>query len=280
MRIRSVLASGAVLLAVAGTSVATAGAASATSAHPRPSPVATGSVALSGPIQYVSFVAVPARGHQHARGFIDYANFTYPAVGTNVWNIGGTHQLTFTSGGTAYQHTMTVSTVTPLSTHSTAFTGTGSYNTDPTHYTWTVSGTVSWNVVSFTIKYDPTSANPGYQVTGQGVISATDGSVSGTATDSAGNTLPFTMPASSAFQVLKYTAPVKWASIWGHNASFVFTIPKGTPAGLTGLRIVVKVHDGGPGYAKDTYAHGVATSPHNGPVTQYPITSGNIFVRK
>ena len=280
MRIRSILASGAVLLAVAGTTVATAGAAGAATAHPRPSPVATGSVALSGPIQYVSFTAVPGRGHHPARGFIDYANFTYPAAGTNVWNIGGTHQVTFTSGGTAYQHTMTVATVTPLSTHSTAFSGTGSYNTDPTHYTWTVTGTVSWNVVSFTIKYDPTSANPGYQVTGKGVISAKDGSVSGTATDSAGNTLPFTMPASSAFQVLKFTAPVTWAAISGHNASFVYKIPRGTPAALKGLRVIVKVHDGGAGFKYDTYAHGFATSPHNGPVTQFPITSGNIFVRK
>ena len=72
-----------------------------------------------------------------------------------------------------------------------------------------------------------------------------------------------------------------WAVIRGHNARFGFTIPKGTPAALTGLPIVVKVHDGGtPGWKYDTYAHGVATSWHNGPVTQYPITSGNIVVHK
>jgi hypothetical protein len=276
MKIRSLFASGALVLAVAGGSVATAGAASA---HPRPSvPSATGSVALSGPIQYVSFAVSARHGHHHSQGWIDYANFTYPDPGTNVWNIGGTHTLTFSVGSSTYQHTMNVTTVTPLSTHSTAFSGTGTYNPDPTAYTWTVNGTVTWNMVNFTIVYTGT-ADPGYQVTGQGQIAA-DGSVSGTATDSNGTTLAFTMPAGSAFAVLKYTAPVTWVSIFRHNANFVFTIPQSAPAGLAGLPIIVKVHDGGPGYAHDTYAHGVATSPHNGPVTQYTITSGNITVRK
>ncbi len=50
--------------------------------------------------------------------------------------------------------------------------------------------------------------------------------MSGTAHDSNGLTLPFTMPAGSAFQVLRYQAPVTWAVISGHNARFGFTIPK------------------------------------------------------
>ncbi len=278
MRIRSILASGAVLLTVAGTSVATAGGASAAPAyHPRPSPVATGSVALSGPIQYVSFTAVPGRGHQHARGFIDYTNFIYPASNTNVWNISGTHALTFTVGASSYQHTMDVTTVTPLSTTSTSFSGTGTYNPDPTTYTWTITGTVTGNAVSFIIVY--TGTNAGYTVKGQGLISAADGSVSGTATDSSGTTLAFTMPADSAFQVLHYTAPVTSAVIRGHDASFMYTIPMGTPRRLAGLQVIVKAHDGGPGFKYDTYAYGVVRGPHHGRVTQYPITSGNIFVR-
>ncbi len=267
MKIRSILATGAVALAVVGGSVTAAG---ASTTNVRPVPTATGSVALSGPIQYVSF-AVSARAGHH--GSIDYANFTYPAANTNVWNISGTHGLVF--AGT-YAHTMTVTTVTPLSTHSTRFSGTGTYNTDSS-YTWTVTGTVSWNAVSFSIVY--TGTNAGYQVSGHGLI-APDGSVSGTARDSNGLTLPFTMPAGSALQVLRYQAPVTWAVISGHNASFGFTIPGYAPAALAGLPIVVKVHDGGPGYQNDTYAHGVATSWHNGPVTQYPITSGNITVNR
>ena len=54
MKIRSILISGALALAVAGGSVATAGAASA---HPVPVPKAAGSVALAHPAQYVTFKA-------------------------------------------------------------------------------------------------------------------------------------------------------------------------------------------------------------------------------
>ena len=89
MKIWSIFASGAVALAVVGGSAAGAG---ASSVHVRPVPTATGSVALSGPIQYVSFAASARTGHH---GWIDYANFTYPAADTNVWNIGGTHALVF-----------------------------------------------------------------------------------------------------------------------------------------------------------------------------------------
>ena len=101
-------------------------------------------------------------------------------------------------------------------------------------------------------------------MSGRGLIAA-DGSVSGTATDSNGATLSFTMPADSAFEVLNYTAPVTWAAVYqNHNANFVFTIPKKAPAGLAGLCIIVKVHDGGPGYVHDTYAHGSAQAPTTG----------------
>ena len=165
-----------------------------------------------------------------------------------------------------------------MSTHSTLFSGTGTYDQDPTHYTWTVSGTVSWNAVPFSIIY--TGADQGYTLTGHGFI-ARDGSVSETATDIRGNTLKFTMPEGSAFEVLRYTAPVAWAFVYPHgNASFGYTIPKWLPNGLAGLHIVVKVHDGGSGYKHDDLGFGVATSRFNGPVAYYKITSGNIFVRR
>lgn len=264
MKIRSILASGALALAVVGGSVAGAGAASA---QYTPVPTATGSVALAQPIQYASFFVFGGYGQYH--GWINYTNFTYPAAHTNVWNIGGTHALVFTVGSSQYTHTMNVTTVTPTSTHSTTFSGTGSYTTDPS-YTWTVTGTVNWNKVSFSIVY--TGTNAGYKVSGLGWIKP-DGSVYGTATDSNNATLQFTMPAGSALQVLSYTAPVRSASIWDHTATFRFTIPKGTP--LAGVRVVVKVHQGSHGYQSDTWAHGVAGYP----LTQYPITSGYIFVR-
>lgn len=270
MKIRSLLACGALALAVAGGSVATSGAAVAAPKAPGPA-IATGSIALASPTQYEVFTAIPGHGRYH--GYVDYANFTYPVtapVHTNVWNITGTHALTFYVGTTPYAHTVDVATLTPLSTHSYRFTGTGS----TTGYTWTITGTVNWNAVSFVIAYNGST----YRVTAHGLIKP-DGSVTGTAVDTSKVALTFTMPAGSAFQVLRYTAPVTWAAVYAHhNASFVFTIPKGMPAGLAGLRIIVKVHEGGPGFKHDTYAAGVATSPHNGPVTYYPITSGYIFV--
>jgi hypothetical protein len=265
------LISGALALAVAGASVVTAGAASA---HPVPVPKAAGSVALAHPGQYVTFKAQAGHGRYH--GWIDYANFMYraPFAHTNVWNIGRASQLTFTVGSAAYNHAMKVSTVTPLSTTMTQFSGTGKYSGTEA-YTWTINGTVRYDHVSFKIAYDQGS----YSLTATGVI-ARDGSVSGTATDSNSVTLPFTMPAGSAFQVLRFQAPVSWAAFGRHHdATFGFTVPR-IPVRLAGLHMIARVHDGGPGFTYDTYAQGVAFWGHFGKVFPYQITSGNIFVHR
>lgn len=274
MKIRSMLISGTLALAVAGGSVATAGAASA---HPLPVPKATGSVALAHPTQYVSFDVKGGPGRYH--GWIDYANFMYraPFAHTNVWNIGGTHQLVFTVGSSTYAHTMHVTSVTPTSTTATSFTGFGTYNPNATDYKWTISGTVSYNKVSFIITYTG-KADTGYTLTVTGATIARDGSVSGTATDSNKLTLPFTMPAGSAFQVLRFTAPVTWASIGRHDATFGYTVPW-MHVRLAGTHMIVKVHDGGPGFP-DTYAQGIAFWGHFGKVFPYKITSGNILVHR
>jgi hypothetical protein len=264
------LIGGALALAVAGGSVATAGAASA---HPVPVPKVTGTVALAHPAQYVTFKAQAGHGRYH--GWIDYANFKYraPFAHTNVWNIGKASELTFTVGGATYKHTMKVDTVTPVSTIKTQFSGTGKFlGTEA--YTWTINGTVSYDQVSFKIAYDQGN----YSLTATGVI-ARDGSVSGTATDSNSLTLPFTMPAGSAFQVLRFQAPVTWATIGRHDATFGFTVPR-MPVRLAGLHMIAKVHDGGPGFTYDTYAMGVAFWGHFGKTIQFPITSGNIFVHR
>ena len=175
-------------LTVTGGSVATAGGRAPT----RSGAKATGSVALAHPAQYVSFNVHAGPGRHH--GWIDYANFTYraPFAHTNVWNIGRAKQLTFTVGGASYKHTMKVDTVTPVSTTTTQFSGAGFWNDDPT-YTWTITGTVSYEHVSFYILY--TGANKGYNVTATGVI-ARDGSVSGVkAKASDGQLLDFAIPA-------------------------------------------------------------------------------------
>lgn len=268
------LATAAVAFVAVGGGIATAGAAGATPTPiPRPAPMATGSVALSGPAQYVSFSAFP-QGRYH--GSVDYANFTVRAAHTNVWNVMGTHPLTFFVGPTKYAHTMKATSITPLSTHSTSFTGIGTFNADPTHYAWTISGTVNWNAISFKIVY--TGADKGYNLSGFGWIRH-DGSVFGTARDSNGKVLPFTMPRGSAFQVLRFTSPVAWASVFGHGyANFGYTVPWWLPR--AGTYYLVKVHDGGPGFQFDTFAQGVAFWRFIGPVFKYQITSGNIYVRR
>ena len=236
---------------------------------------ATGGIALSDPSQYVSFNAFDY-GATGDRGTIAYTNFEYFALGTGVWNVGGTYPLVVTLGGN-FPHTMTIDTVTPISTTATKFSGSGYYDPDPS-YTWTVTGLVSGSDISFTIVYTGTSA--GYTFSAVGTI-APDGSMSGTATDSLlQSPLTWTVPAGSVLEVLSYTASVSCAvvDVVASDATFVFTIPPGFP-GLSGLNIVAKVHDGGtPGTNGDTWAHGVATSACDGPADFYPIVSGNLVV--
>ena len=247
----------------------------AASATTTPLPTARGHVALAGPLQYVKFAV---HTHTSHHGWINYTNFTYPASGTHVWNISKASALTFTVGGSAYAHTMTVTSVKALSPVATRFAGTGSYNADPTT-TWSIRGVTSHDALAFFIVYTG-GTDAGYWVRGHGLIAA-NGSVSGTAVDRNGQTLGFTMPAGSAFSVLHYQAAVRGAIIRAHNARFEFTIPASAPSGLAGLNILVKVHDGGtPGRVFDTYGHGVATGWLTGPVTYYPITSGNIVVHR
>lgn len=263
MRLRALLAGGTLALAVGGTAVATAGGASAvTLKQARTVQEAVGSVALANPLQYANFVAIP-KGHSH--GSIDYTNFTYAASGTNVWNISGANAITFNANGTDYQHSLNVTSLTATSNHSTRFSGTGAYGTQ---YTWDINGSVNWNKVKFTIDYN----NSPYSVTGNGLIGS-NGSVRGSATDSNKTALTFSMPAGSAYSVLSYRAPVTRANVKHESATFTFTIPKTAPAGLAGLNILVKVHAGGAS-SGGSWAHGVAP----GPVTNYPITSGQIRV--
>lgn len=92
--------------------------------------------------------------------------------------------------------------------------------------------------------------------------------------------------------VLNYTANVMCASVdkETHNARFMFQIPEGWP-GLSGLYVVVGVHDGGtPGTKGDTYGH--AATANLATATQwcetgdgfspsgYSITAGNLVVHK
>jgi hypothetical protein len=85
---------------------------------------------------------------------------------------------------------------------------------------------------------------------------------------------------------LHYTANVTCATVSGNDARFMFQIPSGFP-GLSGLYVVVSVHDGGsPGTKADTYGH-TATADlttakslceYGVGVTNYKITGGNLVV--
>jgi hypothetical protein len=69
--------------------------------------------------------------------------------------------------------------------------------------------------------------------------------------------------------IRSHIAPVKSANVERHDSTFRFTIPASVP-GLAGTPVTVKVHDGGPGPAHDTYAHGVTGTT----LTPYPIIGG------
>lgn len=259
------------LAAILGLAMAGFMAAPAAGATTTRLPTAQGHVALSGPLQYVKFAAF---GHTSHHGWVSYTNFDYATPGTHVWNISGAKSLTFTVGSDSYAHTIKTLNIKALSPVKTAFSGTGFYNADPST-TWTMKGGVKSDSIWFSIVYI-TGTDAGYTVNGHGTIAA-NGSVSGSAVDRNGNTLGFTMPPGSAVSVLHYQTGLTFAWIMRHhNAKFGFTIPATAPAGLAGLPIIVKVHDGGPGFHFDTYGHGVAP----GPVTYYTITSGNIFVHR
>jgi hypothetical protein len=89
--------------------------------------------------------------------------------------------------------------------------------------------------------------------------------------------------------VLHYSAKVLCATVSGHDARFMYQIPDGWP-GLSGLYIVMAVHDGGtPGTNGDTWGFGVppnlATAQNwcevGGFTPQnYLIVAGNLVVHK
>jgi hypothetical protein len=253
------------MLATAGVAGASAASASTIQRH-QPPRAAYGSVELGTPLQYETFLAFQSSWFQGSRfhGNVDYTNWTYAEPGSGVFApAAGSHALVFTYQGSQYAHTLSSGlTLVALSPDRLAFSGSGSY--DKGGITWTLKGQVTDNKLRATIAYDGQS----YKVFLHGRV-ADDGSVSGVARSSTGQSLTFTMPAGSFVSVLHYIAPIKWANVQRHDATFRFTIPASVP-GLAGTSVTVKVHDGGRGPANDTYAHGVTGTT----LTPYPIIGG------
>ena len=230
-------------------------AATAASAAPLPRQ-ATGSVELAGPLQYEQFLALQS-GRYH--GTVDYTNWanTQYGAGSGVYAPAAAPiALTFTFGGGQYAHTLNGAglKLVALSPDRLAFSGTGSYP----GITWKISGQVNDSRLTATITYDQKVGGKVYRVVMTGKV-AKDGSVSGSARSSQAQALKFTMPAGSFPSVLHYVAPVQSAQIKGHDATFTFVIPSKV-AGLAGVKVTVKVHDGGPAW-RDTYAHNGAAYP-------------------
>lgn len=232
---------------------------------------ATGGVWLTSPSQYVSFNAFDyANGAD--RGTVNYTNFEYAAPGSGAWlPVVGTYALTTAVAGAPYSHTMIIDMVKVVSPTNVTFSGTGFYIADPS-ISWTVTGSIVDGVVSFHILY--TGTNAGYTFDATGLAAA----MSGTGTDS--NLTPLeTWAISPAFahEVLSYTASVTCATVSSatSTASFGFTIPAGFP-GLSGLNIVMAVHDGGSPGTKDLMGIGVGTC--GGATSNYPIVGGNLVV--
>jgi hypothetical protein len=234
-------------------------------AAPAPPREAYGSMELGGPLQYETFFALQ-NGRNH--GGIDYTNWTYAEPGSGVWApVAGSHALVFTYQGSNYAHTLNGGlSLVAVSPDQLRFSGTGEYNAQA-GATWKINGTVTDGRFSAKITYNGT-LQPGYKVALNGKV-ARDGSVSGMAKSSTGQALTFTMPAGTFISVLHYVAPVTSVQVKGHDATFRFTIPAKVP-GLAGTKITVKIHDGGPGRAHDTYAHGVTGTP----LSLYPIIGG------
>ena len=275
MKIRTKVAAVAAPVALGAIVLGTAGQASA-AVHPaslmayhhqqKAIAVAGAEITSSGYERYAQVLAL--QGYGHNKGYVQYTNFNVAEPGSGVWApAAGPHGLVFTYQGSQYAHTLNGRLkLVAISPERLAFSGSGEYN-GQAGATWTISGQVTQGTLKATITYNGT-LQPGYRVTLTGKI-ARDGSLSGTAQSSQGQALTFTMPAGSFASVLHYIAPIKSANVQRHDATFQFTIPASVP-GLAGTKVTVKVHDGGPGWAHDTYAHDVTGTQ----LSPYPIIGG------
>ena len=105
------------------------------------------------------------------------------------WKLASSCEITYTLDNVGYTHTYTLT-----NGNNGAFSGTGSYNPDPS-YTEDITGNVTGNAVTFHVLYTGTSA--GYTLDATGAVSNT-GVISGTATDSLSRSFTFASTASCA----------------------------------------------------------------------------------
>jgi hypothetical protein len=266
MRIRTILATAAAPAALAAILLGTAGQASAAAL-----PHLTGSVALAGPAdQWASLNNIAAPGS----GSLSYTNFNVAdsaASGVGSLPKGTAIPLSFNLDGTPYNHTLIVDSIQPTGLASFTFTGHGSWDGDAKDYTWTATGSVTGEALTMHLVYTGTG-NPGYTVDASATIDPATGTLTGTASSSAGQS--FTLTGSGAFQALSFNAPVDHVTVTpssagGGDAQFSSAIPAGHT--YEGVGFTETVHDGGsPGAGHDSWSQNPS-----GPSV---ITAGNLTV--
>jgi len=228
----------------------------------------TGSVNLDAPDQVATFNNIAGTNS----GSFTYTNFNQPdTAATGVWSLpkGTPIQLQVNQGAAQFNHVLIVNSIEPTSQSSLSFTGHGYWadlnGPNGPVYNWTATGTIVGNQLSLHLLY--TSGAPGYTADDTATINP-DGSATGTATDSNGDTgLTVSIPANSLFQALSYTAPVSGVNINGADATFSSAIPAGHVYPNTPFTITV--HDGGNPGVHDTYKQDGAP---------YTVDGGNLTV--
>jgi hypothetical protein len=248
----------------AAAAILAGGTAAAAPAMASTAPHLTGSVALAGPAdQYAALNNIAAPN----LGSLSYTNFNVAdSAASGVWSLpkASPVEIDFGLGGN-YPHHMTVASIQPTGLGSFTFTAHGSYDPDQS-YTWDATGSVSDTALSLHLVY--TGSNAGYSVDASGTI-AGDGSVSGSATSSAGQNLTMAMGPGSLFQALSFTAPVSDVSFGTGSAHFASAIPAGHT--YAGTPFTEDVTDGGsPGAGHDTWTQN--------PAGASTITGGNLTI--
>ena len=123
------------------------------------------------------------------------------------WDLSGQWNLDFLIGGNHYLHTMTITSFDPATGD---FSGTGYYNPD-NGYTWTVTGNINGDHVTFTLVY--TGNNAGYTLNAVGTLGSDGTLIDGTITASGSQTGTFTADGTATNG--EYWLPGGY-SIWGN----------------------------------------------------------------
>lgn len=140
---------------------------------------------------------------------------------TTYWNPVGAYNVAFTctSGCSGvYEHSMSVAT---FNDETGALTGSGNYNPDPS-YTWDLTGSLTGSNVALHLLY--TGSNAGYFADLTGAV-ALDGTMSGTATSSTGQTFTWATAEGAAVSEKSYCATARY------NGTFDAVAGKTSPGG-------------------------------------------------